>query len=224
MSLPAHFHVDRAVNALKWPAAFGSMLVLMPAFATLVEAVKPFWLNHNRGIAFLAGAALFALPVLLRRRIPSLGFWATFEHEMTHILFALLTLHPVRSIQATDGNGGVMSYSGSGNWLVTISPYFFPTVPLVAGIIAMLLPSSLRPFGIAAVGFSLAWHLAATLRETHPGQTDLQKVGFPFALAFLPGITLLCLGFVLALAYRGAYGPEWFWLRLSSNFAKALPW
>lgn len=224
MSRPFHIHTDRLINLAKWPAAATSMLLLLPSAVTLGDIVKLFWRNHSYGLALLVGMGLFAVPLLLRRQLPSFGFWATFEHEMTHIIFALLTLHPVRSIQATDGNGGVMSHSGNGNWLILAAPYFFPTFPLLVSVIALAFPPPLRLLGVCCVGFALAWHLAATFAETHPRQTDLHKVGFPFAVVFLPGISLMSIGFVLALAHRGSGGPSWFWVKLSSNFAKAIPW
>ena len=216
-------HVDRAINLLKWPAAAGSVLVLIPALLTLVDSAMPYWRNKGMGLALLAGMTLFLVPLVLRKRVASLGFWATFEHEMKHVLFALLSFHAVRSLNATDG-AGEMTHQGEGNWLILAAPYFFPTVPLLAGLLILALPTSLRMAGVAVVGFTLAWHLAATLAETHRGQPDLQRLGFVYVLMFLPGASLLCLGFVLALAYKGESAPFWYWARLVFNLRKAMPW
>ncbi|MDO8608859.1 MAG: hypothetical protein Q7R40_20190 [Phaeospirillum sp.] len=218
-----HYHVDRAVNLLKWPCAALSVLALAPAASTFYEALKPFWRSANLGVALAAGIGLFLLPILFRRRLPQFGFWAAFEHEMTHILFALLTLHPVGSMQATDGNGGWMTYRGNGNWLITISPYFFPTVPLLVGGIALLFPPALKLAGLSAVGFAIAWHVFATIRETGAHQSDIQKVGISFAVAFLPGVSLLCGGFAIALAAKGASGPSWYCAKFTLNLYRMLP-
>lgn len=222
MRLSPHHYVDRFVNLCKWPAAASSLLIALPACETLIDTAKLYWRHHTHGLVLLAGMVLFALPWLWRRRLPDMGFWETFEHEMTHILFALLTLHSVRGIQATHDNGGVMTYEGYGNWLVTISPYFFPTVPLLAGLLALALPGSLQYIGIGGMGFALAWHATATLGETHGEQSDLKRVGKWFALAFLPGATLASLGFVLALAIRGENGAAWYAARFSRHFAKMI--
>jgi hypothetical protein len=216
-------NVSRAINLLKWPAAAGSMLVLIPALLTFVDCAMPYWRNKGAGLALLAGMAIFLVPTLIRRRLPVVGFWATFEHEMTHILFALLSFQTVRSLNATD-SGGEVTHHGEGNWLIVAAPYFFPTVPLLAALLMLALPTSLRMAGFGAVGFTLAWHLAVSLAETHRGQPDLQRLGFVHVLMFLPGASVLCLGFVLALAYKGGSAPLWYWARLVFNLRKIMPW
>lgn len=224
MSQPFHIYIDLMINRGKWAAAAVSVALLVPSVMTLGDVIKLYWRNHILGLALLVGMGLFAVPLFLRRKAPDFGFWATFEHEMTHILFALMTFHPVRSMQATDGDGGIVSYTGNGNWLITISPYFFPTFPLLVGVIALAFPPSLKLLGVGGVGFALAWHLVATFSETHAKQTDLHKVGFLFTVVFLPGISLFCLVVVMAIAHRGSSGPAWFLARFSSNVIKAFPW
>jgi hypothetical protein len=221
MARPFNILTDRIIALAKWPAAAGSLLILWPCALTLGDAVVLFWRNPYSGLALLAGMTLL---LAWHRRWGTLGFWATFEHEMTHILFALLTLHPVRALQATEGQGGLMSHGGNGNWLVSIAPYFFPTFPLLVGAIVLAFPPSLRLLGVGCIGFALAWHLAATLAETHRGQTDLRRVGLSFAALFLPGPSLFSIGFVLALALRGSHGPAWFWARFSGHLARTMPW
>jgi hypothetical protein len=217
MLLAPHDHLDRLINLIKWPSAAASLLIMLPSALTLKDIVKVFWINQQAGLALLAGICLFGLPILMRRQRPGYGFWATFEHEMTHAIFALLSLHSVHSLQATKGTGGLIAYSGRGNWLITISPYFFPTFPLLMGLFALSLPPSFRLLGVGCVGFALAWHVLSTFAETHLQQTDLREVGLLFAFAFLPGISLLSVGFVLTLAHFGGGGPAWYLNSLSQN-------
>jgi len=211
------YKVDRFVNFLKWPAATGSALLLIPLARTFFDCAVPFWQHKWLGFSFLVGIALLFVPLLLRGRLSISHFWATFEHEMTHIIFALLTFHSVHSLHATEGDGGEFRHSGGGNWLITVSPYFFPTVPLLVSLFVLALPAALFLVGVGAVGFSIAWHLVATIMETHRGQTDLHTVGLAHAAMFLPGASVFCLGFVLALANRGGEGPGWYWSRLVRN-------
>ncbi len=217
MSLAFHHHIDQLINRSKWPAAAASLLIALPSGVTLKDILKVFWHSQQAGLALLAGMCLFALPMLVRRRRTGLGFWATFEHEMTHAIFALLSLHRVHSLRATKGNGGFIAHSGRGNWLITISPYFFPTFPLVMGLLVLSLPPSFRLLGVGCVGFALTWHLLATFAETHRQQTDLREVGLLFAFAFLPGISLLSAGFILSLAHFGGGGPAWYWDSFSQS-------
>jgi hypothetical protein len=56
------------------------------------------------------------------------------EHELTHAFFAWITLVPVVELRTSDvtmqsDDGGVRHVVHEwGNWLISISPYFFPTV------------------------------------------------------------------------------------------------
>ncbi len=218
---PFHVYVDRGLHLVKWPAAAACVLLAWPAAATLWETATLLWRHPRFGLALLAGLCVFAIPLFLRKNRPALGFWATLEHEFTHIVFALLTLHPIHALQASEGSGGVVSYRGNGNWLVSIAPYFFPTFPLLVGVLMLTLPATFKLFGVGCMGFALAWHLRVTWAEMHSGQSDLRDVGFTFCTLFLPGASLLCLGLVLALVHKGAGGPTWYGARLWVNLVKA---
>ncbi len=121
------------------------------------------------------------------------GWFSTFEHELTHSLFALITFHKVTSIKATATNGGCITYSGvgGGNWLITIAPYFFPTLSVLVLVIMYLTPIPLHSTLLGVFGFSMAYHIHSTWIETHYGQTDLKEVGFTFAWTFLPAANML---------------------------------
>ncbi len=129
------------------------------------------------------------------------GLFATFEHELTHIIFALATFHKVTSINATSGAGGHMTYSGvgGGNWLISISPYFFPTLSVFILGIMYITPPSMQSILLGVLGASMAYHAHSTWNETHYGQTDLKEVGFSFAWLFLPAANIVMHIFLLSL-------------------------
>ena len=99
-----------------------------------------------------------------------------------------------------------MRFVGQGNWLITVAPYFFPTLSLFLIVLARFLPGSLASVANLVVGGSFAFHVTSTLRETHPGQTDLQEAGFVFCLLFLPTANILTFGAMLAFVYGGWSG------------------
>lgn len=213
--------IDNTLQWLKWPVACAALFVLpgtliasVALVGTIYDAVAersaPFWFFL---IGFV-GYTLLWLRVLRRSRN---SYLATLEHELTHALFAWATLHPVTSIRATARKGGSMSYRGKGNWLITISPYFFPTASLVLAVVFLFLPDTARTWFHPLLGIAMAYHLWSTLRETHSGQTDIQRVGFPFAVIFLPTANLLTHGIVLLAAFAGAEAVQTFltdaWLK-----------
>ena len=127
------------------------------------------------------------------------------EHEITHAIFAIATGHRVNKLEAQQGKGFV-NYTGPGNWLITISPYFFPAFCLALIVPFALVPSPVSWIGKLIVGAAFGLHVTSTINETHVAQTDLQKVGFGFAWAFLPTANLLAVGLVLGFAFQGSDG------------------
>jgi Flp pilus assembly pilin Flp len=190
--------IDRVLGWLKWPVAVASF-VLLPGLAfALYRVVRVIYLSPAPSYAFLAGALAYAvLWYLLLRRGSVGGFFMTLEHELTHALFAWATLHRVIGFRATMRSGGHIRYLGRGNWLITIAPYFFPTLSIIAIAALHWLPDRDIAYGGAILGATVAYHLLSTWSETHRHQTDLQDVGFLFSALFLPAANAIVYGLVL---------------------------
>jgi len=196
--------IDAILHWLKWPVALWVAVgvpQLLRADLALVQAglrleLLPFWLG-------LVGYLAVWWTVLRHRGWGRL--LPTLLHEVTHALFALLTLHRVVSIHATWSDGGLMQFLGRGNWLITISPYFFPLAILVAAPFLDLLDTA-EPVRLALLGVVFGFESAAMWRQVHREQPDLQDVGFLFAAVFLPGALLWSYGTVFSLALGGGRG------------------
>ena len=192
---------------IKWPIAVAS-LAFLPGSALALRAVfRAISEDPARIAPFLAGFVLYAAVWRWLFRRYAWGSWlSTFEHEFTHALFAFLTGHRVLSIRSSWHDGGATTFRGRGNWLILISPYFFPTISVAVAIVLTALPADVLPIGSAILGVTVAYHGASTWLETHWRQTDLQRVGLPFAFAFLPTANLICYGALLAVAAGGGRG------------------
>ena len=145
------------------------------------------------------------------------SMFSTFEHELTHAIFAWLSFHRVQNLRVTWNSGGMIQVVGGHNWTIAIAPYWFPTLCL-----PFMLMSYLGSFGGAwwissAFGAAYSYHLLSTYRETHREQTDLQYTSFLFAWLFLPTANLFSAGFVLAFAHSGAGSAFSFWESLSKT-------
>ncbi len=217
--------LDTLVNLLKWPAALAAVL-LLPACVVAVANLA--WtIAHEPApmMWFGIGAASYWLAWRLLLRRPLLGsFLPTLEHELTHALFALLTFHPITAVKATWRGDGVMRYVGEGNWLITIAPYFFPTLSALLMLALGLLPNSWHRGASALLGITVAYHVISTWRETHMDQPDLRKVRFTFAMGFLPSANLACLGAVLAFAHGGGGGVAAFGADIAGFTGQMLRW
>jgi hypothetical protein len=198
--------IDGLVNLLKWPVAVGCV-ALTPGAAigffdvgrTVVQDPTPYTL-------FGAGFGGYLVLWWLFFRRPLMGsMFSTVEHELTHGLFALLTFHRIEGLRATWRSGGEIAYSGGpGNWLITIAPYWFPTLCMPFVLVLLLGPTAHLGVISVAMGVVLSYQLTSTYIETHRGQTDLQKVGFVFAWMVLPFLNFVAISFVVLSAGVGA--------------------
>lgn len=199
--------IDRIVELLKWPTAITAALLLAPSLHALWLVARRIFAEPTPIAAFTLGLALYLVlwQLVLRRRLFG-SFFAVLEHELTHALFALATFHPVTGLRATISAGGHVRWRGTGNWLIYIAPYFFPTACAVILVAALLMPAAWRWWADALLGAATAYHITSTMQETHAGQTDLAHVGYTFSLLFLPAANVLSLGVVIAFCHSGLPG------------------
>jgi hypothetical protein len=201
--------LDFFLRLLKWPTALVALLLLPGSVIAFKLQVEIVYRSPESAEPFLLGLAGYgALWVILLRRRSLLesSFWSTLEHEFTHILFTLLTFGRVRGLVATHRGGGFMEFEGSRNWLVAISPYFFPTLSLPVILMMQALDGDALRVANLVLGITVSYHLTSTWRETHAEQADLQQVGFPFAWALLPTANVAAFGMILGMAHGGIDG------------------
>jgi len=91
------------------------------------RSISHVYLVAARNNALIALVVLLLYLILLRKRI---GFFENMLHELTHMLFSLLTFKKVSGLYVSATNGAVYT-EGSRSMLVTLSPYFFPLLTAV---------------------------------------------------------------------------------------------
>ncbi len=214
-------YINQFIKLIKWPVAV-VMLCVVPA---ALHAFHRYYvirdqLNWHNLIYFFIGMAFFAavrIFFIMRR-----GAAETMEHEMTHVLFALLTLHSVKSMEVADTGGGSMTFAGEGNWLIAIAPYFFPLTAftMVFFAIAVRQIVGYSPDWIfICLGAAVCYNLFSFAEQTHPGQTDFKVAGYVFSICFLPGANCLTFGTIFAFVERGFNGVVFFY-RLLFYYAR----
>jgi len=202
--------IDRLLTWLKWPAAVLALALLPGATIAAIELLVRVVTRPLPVTMFLCGFGLYVVVWWWLFRRSRFSFVLTLEHELTHALFAIVTFHRVTGIRATAFRGGHIRFVGEGNWLITVAPYFFPTLSLFLLVFAWCLPSILAGLINFVIGGSFAYHMTSTLRETHPGQTDLQQTGVLFCFCFLPAANIVTFGAVLGFIYGGWAGSAQF--------------
>lgn len=192
---------------LKWPLALLMVFLIIPAFKTDMMILYNGLTLTVLGWFFLP----LLMMILLWLVIPGLSgsFLSILEHELTHMVFAVLTFHSPHDINVQRGVGGNFIYTGNGNWLISIAPYFFPTssvLVILLGLFYFFMGQTLPPFYWAILGVMTGYHLISTLDEIHLGQTDFKSAGYLFSILFLPAANLIFYGILLSFACYGFQG------------------
>ena len=191
--------VDRVIGWLRWPIGIVSLVFLPGVFYALAFVARDIARRPASIVPTLVGAGVFValwLVVLLPKR--SRHHLVIFEHELTHWLFALLTLHRVSGLRASMRGGGHVGYVGRGNWLIAIAPFVVPTFSLIVIALAgwMHSPRMLS----ALLGATLAWNVIANWSRHHRHHGDHREAGRVFSFLFVACANAFVLGLVLAYA------------------------
>ena len=204
-----HQLLNSLINLLKWPVALFSLVLLIPVSQRLWNVLEYIYRHFDAYYLLFYGiGSYFILWYLWLQHSAMMRWFSTLEHELTHATFAILSLNRVTALNATSHAGGVMHYQGYGNWIITLAPYFVPTVSLLILLILALAKATHYPVLLFIMGFSIAYHLQSTWEETHPAQTDLQQSGWFFVWLFLPTANLLMMLVILTALPNDALSTE----------------
>ena len=189
---------NKIIGFLKYPIAillFLSLPFLITKMANVIVLIikyKEFYYP-----LFIGGGLYFIIWIIFLRKLKENLFVAVAEHEITHALFAILTGKLITSFVVEDslifGKYGHISFQNKysyGNWIIVIAPYFFSTFNVV--ILGLIYLSKNQFFSIllGLFGFTLIYYIHSIWLSIHRWQSDLQEVGFPFVVLFLPGAIL----------------------------------
>lgn len=210
--------IDTVIEWLKWPVALLMLLLIVPAFQLDFMLVKKM-MNMEYLLNFFLP---FAIVVIFFLIMPSLSgsFFAIVEHELTHMLFAVLTLHKPKGLDINQDVGGSFSFIGKGNWLIALAPYFFPTFTflLMIGLIWYeKIYGALPPYRLVLFGIFIGYHFIVTLFEIHPKQTDFEVAGPVFSICFIPGANLVIYGMLFAYLLKGWIGIAAYYVQVWHN-------
>ena len=149
---------------------------------------------HDKSFYFFSGFIIYFILELVTK-VGRQSWLGTFEHELTHAIFMLLCGHRIKEFKVfltprSDQRLGFVRSDQKPNWIVYLSPYFFPTIVFLLILIHSFLYSFQAAMLILLIGFFTAFHVFSTCHETHMGQTDLQAAGYLYSFLVLPGLNL----------------------------------
>lgn len=201
-------------------AAVGLQGLLALGLVRLGRA-EPFsmWLAGGLGVGIVLGFAL--------RRLPRVSFLDTLQHELSHMVVALLLGAFPRSLSAEHGVGGNVRYElrgplrGTRAFFIGIAPYWFSPLVLMAVVLSLVLPGRPGP-PLGATACLLGISLALPLAQIHLQQPDLKRHGrVPSLVAALwlwGGLFAMTLG----LARSGEIDSIWSAYRIAARVLSSL--
>lgn len=199
--------IDTVIDLFRWPYAAVAVAATIPAGGAFLQLIRDIF-QEESGLLWqmVAGVAGYVVIWWALLRHTKISFFSTLEHELTHALFALLTLHTVTGLRASLRGGGQMTFRGKGNWIITLSPYFFPTAAVLTTVVLMLLPEPFASRAAVLFGVSVGYHVVSTYHETHWNQSDFRKAGLVFTVLILPFTYIFLLGLCISGYAIGAQG------------------
>lgn len=201
--------------------------VALETFLVLLKA-DTFGADTWRSPVFLsfAGGCIVWLSLFYCARCRLMMWLYVAGHELTHALFVLLCSGKVSKIHVSAEGGHVLT--NRNNFLISLSPYFFPFYTVVAIGIWGILQWVFRESGgfdpvwlYGVIGFTWMFHLSFTVWMVRREQPDVEQNGkvFSFALIFLMNVLLIC-ALLIVVSPTATFGG--FGVSLWEN-AKSLP-
>lgn len=199
-------YIDLFLLWIKWPVAI-FLLLSVPA---LVRSFDYFNFMTPKFYALAGGIGFYFLTIVMA------GYnichsMQIISHELTHTFFAYLTFHNAGRIRLNpDGSGGSMRLQGRGNWLITLSPYFFPLFAffymLIMSFLLRISGESWLVYGV--FGYLIAYYWITVVEQVHPKQTDIIREGYLFSIIVIVAANLYTTGIMLAFASKSWEGVK----------------
>lgn len=201
-----HSPMLRNVKRLIGIALLPLCWVLFETFLVLLRAdtlAADYW-RSREFVAFGLGAAVgTVLCIFARGRM--LRWIYVAGHELTHALFVLIFRGRVSDVRITSQGGHVMT--DRTNFLISLSPYFFPFYSVVAilgwVIYGWVVGAEKKPdfvwlYGL--IGLTWTFHLLFTLFMVFREQPDVRQNGriFSFSIIFSANVLILSAMLIVA--------------------------
>lgn len=168
-------------------------LLLVIAFGVLVKSMQMDLPRLQYHIALVLGFLSFFVLFLIPRVRANTRWMMKFNHEFTHLVFALLFFRKIYRFKV-DSKDSHVSYSGGwfGYLPITVSPYCVPLLTLA------LLPwryttgSAIFLLGIDfIIGLSYAFHVCCWISQIRLYQTDITGPGVTKSLLTIASFLIL---------------------------------
>ena len=161
----------------------------------------------NTHFFFLIGTS-FSIVVLLFFKT-RFNFFSTFEHELTHNIWAIVFFRKPMGFHVNNDGTGLFEYEAGSrfsNVFILLSPYYFPTVCFMWLPFHIVWKEEYYWFYFLMMGIFFGYHVMSTIQETGSHQSDISSNGVFYSfLIFIP-LYVVFNGIILAHLDNGFTG------------------
>ncbi|MDG1796930.1 MAG: M50 family metallopeptidase [Flavobacteriales bacterium] len=176
--------------------------------------------NLNTHFFFLIGTS-FSLIILLFFKT-RFNFFSTFEHELTHNIWAMVFFRKPRGFHVNNDGSGLFEYEAGSrfsNVFILLSPYYFPTACFMWLPFYIVWKEQYYWFYFLMMGIFFGYHVMSTIQETGSYQSDITSNGVFYSyLIFIP-LYVIFNGIILAHLDNGFSGViDFLYVNNNNNF------
>ena len=125
-------------------------------------------------------------------------------HEAVHAGVAWIFGGKIKGFKVSEKGGSVKT--DKTNFIIELAPYFFPIYTIVVTLIYFVVSQSYPINGsifLFLIGFTLAFHIVATVEIMKVKQPDIVKSGYMFSIAFVYIVNIIVISSIFGLTFPG---------------------
>ena len=175
-------------------------------------------------VAYAATRAFYGNFILIKEVAAHLNYftWGIVSYAVLHLLFYkpaylyVLGHEAVHAGMAWIFGGKIKSFKVSGeggsvgtdktNFIIELAPYFIPIYTIIATVIYFVVsrsyPTDSSVF-LFLIGFTLSFHIVATVETMKVKQPDIVKSGYLFSIVLVYIINIIIISVIFGLAFDG---------------------
>lgn len=194
--IATHFLLEK----LKWviqAILFGGVIGVFIKFDSLYRILDIDEIIRHLSIATISS---FIYIYILQKRM---RFWETYFHELTHIVFSVLTLNHISGMEVHTRIGGQAISKGVSNWLISLSPYCVSIHTIALMFFYHLIKNEYIEHLMVVVSISYAFYLVTIFKQFSLKQPDIYETGVMFSI-----VAVVQINFIFLISYLNIIGGD----------------
>lgn len=155
--------------------------------------------NLNLFQYFFLGGMVFSIFIISKYE-KKFEFYSTFEHELTHNLWAMIFLKKPTGFRVNEDGTGLFQWTGASKFssiFIYLAPYFFPTACFLWLPFYVMCKEEYYWFYFLMMGIFFGYHLMSTYQEIGTHQSDITANGIIYSYILITCLFVVFHGIIL---------------------------